>query len=123
MLSQYNCVYKFFERNNYMFRPLGLFQVDSKIITRGNCRVQLSVLLINDNGGNEFSFYIKLVGLYLCNFNMENCADYSRVISWSISLASSESAMWLGLECVAWSIRGWARGIVAVEQVIRVMCF
>jgi hypothetical protein len=46
------------------------------------------------------SFYIKLVGVYLCSFNMANRADYSRVISWSISLESSESATWLGLEHV-----------------------
>jgi hypothetical protein len=37
---------------------------------------------------------------------MENRAGYSRVISWSISMASSESAVWLGLENVGWSIRG-----------------
>jgi hypothetical protein len=78
-----------------MFRPLGHFQVDSKNIIRGNYRVQLLLLHINDSGGNEISFYSKLVGVYLCNFNMENRADYSRVISWSISLASSESASWL----------------------------
>jgi hypothetical protein len=78
-----------------MFRPLGHLQVDSKIIIRGNYRVQLSALYINDSGGNEISFYIRLVGVYLCNFNMENHFDYSRMISWSISLASSESAMWL----------------------------
>jgi hypothetical protein len=37
---------------------------------------------------------------------MENRAGYSRVISWSISMPSSESAVWLGLEHVGWSIRG-----------------
>jgi hypothetical protein len=36
---------------------------------------------------------------------METRAGYSHVISWSISMASSESAVWLGLEHVGWSIR------------------
>jgi hypothetical protein len=44
--------------------------------------------------------------VYLCKFNMDNRDGYRRVISWSISMASSESAVWLGLEQVGWSIRG-----------------
>jgi hypothetical protein len=46
------------------------------------------------------------MGVYLCKFNVDNCAGYSRVISWSISMASSDSAVWLELEHVGWSIRG-----------------
>jgi hypothetical protein len=84
-----------------MFRPLGHLQVDSKIIIRGNYHVHLLVLHISDKGGNEISFYVRLVGLYLCRFNSENRADYSHVISWSISLVTSESALRLGLEHVA----------------------
>jgi hypothetical protein len=36
---------------------------------------------------------------------MENRAGYNRVASWSISMASSESAVRSGLEHVGWSIR------------------
>jgi hypothetical protein len=33
-LSQHNCIYELYERNKYMFRPLGHLQVDSTIIKR-----------------------------------------------------------------------------------------
>jgi hypothetical protein len=45
------------------------------------------------------------VGVCQCEFNMENRAGYNRMISWSISMASSESAVRSELEHVGWSIR------------------
>jgi hypothetical protein len=50
-------------------------------------------VLHNDEGGGTRSRFtlISVGGVYLCNISMENCVDYSRVVSWPISLASSES--------------------------------
>jgi hypothetical protein len=51
--SNTTVIYKLYERNNYMFQPLGHLQVDSRIIT-GKNRVQPLVLhIINNEGGGE----------------------------------------------------------------------
>jgi hypothetical protein len=51
-------------------------------------------------------YLCEFVGVYLCKFYTDNRSGYSGVISWSISMASSESAVWLGLEHGGWSIPG-----------------
>jgi hypothetical protein len=54
-----------------MFQPLDHLQVDSKII-RGKYRVQpLALHIINNWGGGGRSCFTRIVGGYLCEFNME----------------------------------------------------
>jgi hypothetical protein len=98
-----------------MFRPLGRLQVDSKIVG-GKYHTQPFCVTYQQLGGGRDLVLQQFVGVCLCEFNMINRAGYSRVFSWSISMASSESAVWSRLEHVGWSIRVLGpHGFVAVE--------
>jgi hypothetical protein len=90
-----------------MFRPLGHLQ-DGSWIFGGKSLVQQLVMTYQQQwwggvGGNEISFYNASVEVSVWSECGER-AGYRCANRWSVSIASSESAVWTELETVGWSM-------------------